>query len=416
MVLNQDRYTIKSLLMTTAQNQLITATVPVLKENGVLLTTHFYQRMFRHNPELKNIFNMGNQESSRQPTALAMAVLAYAENIANPAVLLPAVDRIGHKHASLNIRPEQYQIVGHHLLESIKEVLGEAASVEIVDAWAAAYNQLAQLMSGHEAGLYSAQTKKEHGWSGWRPFKVERKVKESEEITSFYLSPSDGGEVSLHQPGQYLSIKLFIDALGHYQTRQYSISSAPSNKHYRISVKKEQGATTESNGLISNQLHDSIEPGDIVDITAPAGNFILPSDSNAPIVFLSGGVGLTPFLSMLHHLVNSGKTQPITWVHGCRSKEVHAFKGELEALNERYTNITQHTFYDTVCSDDLEAGIRHGLLDVSQIEEFEHQENTQYYVCGPSKFIQKQYQDLVAAGVDKASIHFEEFGPAVLVV
>ena len=101
--------------MTTEQKALITATVPVLRENGVLLTKYFYNRMFTHHPELKNLFNMGNQKSGKQQTELALAVLAYAENIADPMVLLPVVDRIGHKHVSLDIRPEQYQIVGRHL-------------------------------------------------------------------------------------------------------------------------------------------------------------------------------------------------------------------------------------------------------------------------------------------------------------
>ncbi|WP_449440586.1 globin domain-containing protein [Pedobacter steynii] len=157
--------------MTSEQKQWISATVPVLKENGILLTKYFYNRMFTHNPELKNLFNMGNQQSGKQQTALAMAVLAYAENIANPGVLMPVVDRIGHKHVSLDIRPEQYQIVGRHLIASIQEVLGDAATPEIVDAWTAAYQQLANLMSGHEAKLYEQKTVQPHGWTGWRPLK-----------------------------------------------------------------------------------------------------------------------------------------------------------------------------------------------------------------------------------------------------
>jgi nitric oxide dioxygenase len=402
--------------MTTAQKSLITATVPILKEHGLLLTTHFYKRMFEHNPELKNIFNMGNQESSRQPTALAMAVLAYAENIANPMVLLPAVDRIGHKHASLNIRPEQYAIVGNHLIASIQEVLGEGATAEIVDAWTAAYSELAQLMSGHEANLYAKQVEKEHGWSGWRPFKVVKKVKESDEITSFYLSPAEGSNVPLHKPGQYLSIKLFIDELGFYQTRQYSISSAPNKEYYRISVKREKGTNIDEQGLISNQLHLSVQENDVVDISAPAGNFILPENADSPVMFLSGGVGLTPFISMLSDLVNNKHQQPITWIHGCRSKEVHAFKDELDGLNKKSANFSQHTFYENAATEDLENGIQQGYMDLNQLKTVQHHENTQYYLCGPSGFIKKQHQDLVAAGVDKEAIHFEEFGPAVLVV
>ena len=98
------------------------------------LTTHFYNRMFTHHPDLKNLFNMGNQQSVKQQTALAMAVLAYAENISNSAVLMPAVDLIGHKHTSLNIQPEQYDIVGMHLLASIKEVLQDVATDEVISA------------------------------------------------------------------------------------------------------------------------------------------------------------------------------------------------------------------------------------------------------------------------------------------
>src|SRR5690606_13975695 len=121
--------------MTTEQKQLISGTVPILREHGVALTSHFYQRMFTHNPELKHIFNMGNQKNNKQQQALAMAVLAYAEHIENPSVLLPVVDRIGHKHTSLDIRPKHYAIVGRHLIASIAEVLGHAATPELLEAW-----------------------------------------------------------------------------------------------------------------------------------------------------------------------------------------------------------------------------------------------------------------------------------------
>lgn len=143
--------------MTTEQKQLIKSTVPALKEHGVLLTTHFYQRLFTHYPDLKTVFDMANQESGRQPIALATAVLAYAQHIDNPSVLEPALTRIGHKHTSLNIRPEHYPIVGEQLLASISEVLGEEATPALLDAWAAAYGQLASLMIGIEAALYAAK-------------------------------------------------------------------------------------------------------------------------------------------------------------------------------------------------------------------------------------------------------------------
>lgn len=122
-------------MLTPRQIEQVKATVPVLREHGVLLTTHFYRRMLEGNPELRNIFNQAHQARGRQQKALAEAVLAYAENIENPAVLLPAVKFIASKHATVGIRAEHYPIVGRHLLASIREVLGEAASDELLEAW-----------------------------------------------------------------------------------------------------------------------------------------------------------------------------------------------------------------------------------------------------------------------------------------
>lgn len=192
-------------MITSEQKELIKGTVPILKENGIALTGHFYQRMFKHNPELKNVFNMGNQQNQKQQMSLALAILAYAENIENPSVLSEAVTKIGHKHKSLDIRPEHYAIVGKHLLASIQEVLGEKATPELLEAWSLAYNQLAAIMIGVEDRLYKETIAQEGGWTGWRPFLIEQKVKESKEITSFYLYPSDGGKVSLFRPGQYIT-------------------------------------------------------------------------------------------------------------------------------------------------------------------------------------------------------------------
>ncbi|WP_232324644.1 NO-inducible flavohemoprotein [Pedobacter cryoconitis] len=401
-------------MMTDEQKKLITATVPILKENGVLLTTHFYKRMFTHNPELKNIFNMGNQQSGKQQTALAMAVLAYAENIANPMVLLPVVDRIGHKHTSLDIRPEHYIIVGNHLIESIKEVLGDPATPAIIDAWGVAYQQLAELMSGHEAKLYEQQTSKTYGWTGWRPFILGKKEAESAEITSFYLYPGDGGKVTPHLPGQYLSIRTFLKSLNLKQARQYSISSAPNEDYYRISVKREKGVNLDTNGLISNYLHDAVNEGDVLDLTAPAGNFVLTENTTAPIVLISGGVGLTPLMSMLQSLIAKDHENPITWIHGCRNKSVHAFKDHLDYITTTKSNVKQHTFYNVITPEDKENGILEGYLDINTIPELPKDPDTNYFICGPSAFITRQYQDLQAKGIDKKLIFFEEFGPQVL--
>ena len=402
--------------MTSEQKALILATVPVLRENGVLLTKHFYNRMFTHHPELKNLFNMGNQKNDRQQTALALAVLAYAENIANPAVLMPVIDRIGHKHTSLDIRPEHYSIVGKHLLASIQEVLGDAATPAIIDAWTVAYNQLAQIMMGHEAGIYAQQTERTHGWTGWRPFLVKKKVAESAEITSFYLYPADGGKVAPHLPGQFISLRVFLPQLKLKQARQYSISSAPDNDYYRISVKKEKGAALHTDGLISNHLHEFVNEFDQVDLTAPAGNFTLTNNLNAPVVLISGGVGLTPLMSMLHSLIDQNHAHSITWLHGCRNESVHAFKDQLTTIVTENPQVKQHVFYNQLTEHEKKAGILEGHLDINKVPELDLVPDAHYFICGPTAFIQKQYNDLVEAGVNKQRIYFEEFGPQTLVL
>jgi len=399
--------------MTQQQKNMVRSTVPTLREYGLDLTKHFYKRMFSHNPELKNMFNMGNQQNSKQQTALALAVLAYAENIENPQVLMSVIDGIGQKHTSLNIRPEHYQIVGKHLIASIADVLGENATPEMLEAWKVAYTQLAEIMSGYEAKIYEQQTGKNGGWTGWRPFMVKKKIKESIEITSFYLYPADGGAIADFVPGQYISIKLFLPELNLYQPRQYSISSAPNGTYYRISVKKESADIINPNGLVSNRLHDFIKENDIIDVSAPAGSFTL-KDNEQPVVFVSGGIGQTPLMSMFQSLIESGSRRSITWIHGCRDTKVHAFKAAIEEWKQNNQWIEQHVFYDNISEARVGKGIYQGWVDLTRFKSLLDKENAQFYICGPAPFINKHVKDLVNMGVSKKSIFFEEFGPQTL--
>ncbi|PSK95236.1 NO-inducible flavohemoprotein [Taibaiella chishuiensis] len=398
--------------MTKEQKALIKATVPVLQEHGVLLTKHFYQRMFTHNPELKNMFNLGNQQNGKQQTALAMAVLAYAEQIDNPGVLMPVINTIGHKHTSLDIRPEHYHIVGKHLLASISEVLGPDATPELLAAWKVAYEQLAKIMSGHESTLYSDQVNKTGGWSGWRPFIVKDKVRESAEITSFFLYPADGGTVADFIPGQYISIRMFLPQLNLSQPRQYSISSMPNGTYYRISVKKETGSSHPS-GIISNTLHDEVKIGDKIDVSAPAGTFMLDSDRSRPLYFVSGGVGLTPLMSMLETALKDNPGQQKTWIHGCKSSDAHAFKRCLAEWNNKYNELDCHIFYDEAAPVIAAMRQYQGWVDLGLISGIPNQK-ADYYLCGPAAFIKKHYDFLTEQGVPKEAIRFEEFGPASL--
>lgn len=401
-------------MLTDKHNQVILATVPLLREGGVALTKHFYNRMFTYHPELKNLFNMGNQNSGKQQTALAMAVLAYAENIANPGVLMPVVDMIGHKHTSLNVQPKQYDIVGIHLLASIKEVLQDAATDEVLEAWTLAYNQLADLMIGHERKMYQNKKEETGNWIGWRSFIVKSKVEESSEIISFYLIPKDGKEIPNHLPGQYLSIKVFLPEMNLEQIRQYSISCAPNGEYFRISVKREKGVNIPVDGLISNYLHDHIFEDSEIVLSAPAGNFVLQENKNKK-VFISGGIGQTPLLSMLETLnLNEKVLQDVVWIHACRSKEVHAFADKVKYIQDNHPNVRKYQFYDVIEESVVDTNVLKGHVDFTKMEDWKFDKDAEYYVCGPRSFIEKMIKDLKTNQVNEEQIFFEEFGPKSL--
>lgn len=398
--------------MNNEQKALVKTTVPILREHGLALTKYFYNRMFEHNPELKNVFNLGNQQTDKQQKALAMAVLAYAEHIDDPSVLLGSLDHIGQKHTSLQIRKEHYLIVGQHLISSIAEVLGSGASEELLDAWREAYGELAALMSGREQTVYDGLASTKGSWSGWKPFIVDQKINESTEITSFFFRPADGAALPDFLPGQYISVRLYIPELNVFQPRQYSLSAAPNGRTFRISVKREKH-TLRPEGIISNRLHDFIEKGGIIDVSAPAGQFVL-TEEETPVVFISGGVGQTPLMSMLHQLIQTRSEREIAWIHGCRNEEVHAFREILEKWSAENENISPHLFYEHLSSDDPR--IRQGIVDLDRLPKELVDNSATYYICGPAPFIEMHYRKLVGSGIERSKIKFEEFGPQELVL
>ena len=169
----------------------VKSTIPLLAATGPKLTAHFYDRMFAHNPELKEIFNMSNQRNGDQREALFNAICAYATNIENLAALLPAVEKIAQKHTSFHITPEHYEIVGSHLLATLDEMFSPGQ--EVLDAWGKAYGVLAQVFINREAEIYQENAAKTGGWEGTRPFHITEIKQQSALITSFEFTQVDGG-------------------------------------------------------------------------------------------------------------------------------------------------------------------------------------------------------------------------------
>ena len=189
--------------------QLVKSTVPVLRENGVALTSYFYKRMLNNHPELKNTFNLDHQSTGRQPRALAAAVLAYAEHIDNPSVLAKAVERMTTKHVSLNIQPEQYEIVGTNLLHSISEVLDVPMDSDLIAAWKEAYTQLADLLISVEKSKYDSLTSKDGGWAGWRNFTIAA-IQDIEAGKRFILNSQNNQATVAAENDEYISVRVKV--------------------------------------------------------------------------------------------------------------------------------------------------------------------------------------------------------------
>jgi len=384
----------------------IKSTIPLLESAGPALTQHFYQRMFSHNPELKDIFNLAHQRSGGQPLALFSAVAAYARNIDNLGALAGAVERIAHKHTGFLIQPEQYHIVGSHLLATLKEMGGNAVTEEVLTAWGKAYGVLADIFIGRESELYREKASQDGGWQGTRPFIIKEKRQESELITSFVLAPLDGNPVLRFKPGQYLSIKLVHPALEHQEIRQYSLSDAPNGRDYRISVKREP------QGQVSNLLHDHLQAGDKIEVMPPTGDFYLKADGHTPVVLLSAGVGVTPMMSMLNQLLANGHQADITWLHACEQGAVHAFREDIQQKSRQNANLLSRVWYREPQASDVQGEEYDfaGTMDLSAVKE-RITPQAHYYFCGPVGFMQAVKQQLIAAGIPAGQLHYEVFGP-----
>jgi nitric oxide dioxygenase len=398
-------------MLTQRTKDIVKATAPVLAAHGYAIIKRFYQRLFEAHPELKNVFNMAHQEQGQQQQALARAVYAYAENIEDPSSLMAVLKNIANKHASLGVLPEHYPIVGEHLLGAIKEVLGDAATEDIISAWALAYGNLADVLMGLESTLYEGSAEKLGGWTGWRTFVVREKQPESDVITSFVLDPADGGPVANFEPGQYISIAVDVPALGLQQIRQYSLSDMPNGHSYRISVKRESGGP-QPPGYVSNLLHDHVNVGDEVKLAAPYGNFHIDVNARTPLVLISGGVGLTPMVSMLRRAIQDPERK-VVFVHGARNSAVHAMRDRLRETAAAHSNFHLVVFYNEPLPGDVQGRDYDytGFVDAGLIKQAILLPDADYYICGPIPFMRMQHDALKNLGIHEAQIHYEVFGP-----
>jgi ferredoxin-NADP reductase/MOSC domain-containing protein YiiM len=242
-------------------------------------------------------------------------------------------------------------------------------------------------------------------WPGFRQMRVANINKESASVTSFILSPIDGQPLHLFQAGQFIVLRLHVDPDKPAVLRSYSLSGLPAADHFRISVKNEW------NRAGSSFLCSRTREGDVLDVSAPRGTFaLLPSQS--PVVLLSAGVGATPVMSMLHTLAAETSQREIWWIYGARNRADHPFAEESRSLLKQLSRGRGYVVYSRPAAvdrlgTDFDAP---GHIDIALLERIGVSKGSEFYLCGPSSFLQNMRDGLRSWGVLAGNVHAEIFG------
>ncbi|MEV6677152.1 globin domain-containing protein [Streptomyces erythrochromogenes] len=382
----------------------VRATLPAVGAAIGDITELFYAKLFAAHPELlRDLFNRGNQNAGLQKQALAGSIAAFATHLVEHPDTRPDVmlGRIAHKHASLGVTREQYAVVHRHLFEAIAEILGEAVTPDVAQAWDEVYWLMANALVAIEERLYAGH--RIAAGDVWREWTVTGRSQETADCATFRITPADGAPAPAHLPGQYVSVQVELPD-GARQIRQYSLSSAPGSAVRAITVKRVHGqAAAGPDGEVSNHLHAHIRPGHTLRVSAPYGDLVL-EDNGAPVLLASAGIGCTPMLSMLEHLAETGHPAPVTVLHADRSPADHPLRADHRALTHKLADASARFWYE----EEAEPGDGTGLMDLSDVPVAP---GTLAYLCGPLPFMRSVREQLIGKGVPASDIHYEVFGP-----
>jgi nitric oxide dioxygenase len=394
--------------MLSEQNRpIVEATLPVVGQHIGEIARRFYAHLFGAHPELMDgVFNRGNQARGEQQQALAGSVAAFATALVTSPQQLPEklLSRIAHKHASLGIRPDQYQVVHDNLMWAIVDVLGDAVTPQVAAAWDEVYWLMANALINQERGLYSARGVRPE--TVWRPWRVERRIRETDDVVTFVVKRIDDRLVKSSLPGQYVTVRMLMPD-GLHQPRQYSLTRADDGEHRQFSVKRVHGGS-KPEGEVSTLLHDSVDVGDILTLSLPYGDVVL-DDAGRPVVFASAGMGVAPMAGMLSHLVAAGSGLSITVLHADLDEGSFALRRQVVSDVLALRNASLHLWYEKQShSNEPVAGVHQGLMDLDQVA---LPADATYCLCGPLPFMQALRSALIARGVAPRDVQYEVFGP-----
>ncbi|HEX2550802.1 MAG TPA: globin domain-containing protein, partial [Nocardioidaceae bacterium] len=280
------------------------------------------------------------------------------------------LSRIAHKHASLGIRPDQYEIVHDNLFWAIVDVLGDAVTAEVAAAWDEVYWLMAYALINQERGLYSARGVRPE--TVWREWEVAEKIRETEDVVTFRMRRVDDRLVKTSLPGQYVTVQVPLP-----------------------------------DGEVSNLLVDEVDVGDRLTMSLPFGDVVL-DDSGRPVVFASAGIGVTPMAGMISHLATAGSRLPITLLHADTDEGSFALRNQVLEDLRSLPGASAHVWYENGADSSLPVEVHAGMMNVDDVK---LPDDALYYLCGPVPFMRAVRSALIERDVPARDIQYEVFGP-----
>ena len=394
-------------MLSDLNRPVIEATLPVVGAHIGEIASRFYRHLFDAHPELLDgTFNRGNQARGEQQQSLAGSVATFATALLETPPRMPEslLRRIAHKHASLGISADQYQVVHDNLFWAIVDVLGDAVTPQVAAAWDEVYWLMANALVNQERGLYSARGVRPE--TVWRPWRVERKIRETRDVVTFVVKRTDDRLVKTSLPGQYVTVQMPVSD-GIHQPRQYSLTRADDGEHRQFTVKRVHGGD-QPDGEVSTLLHDTVGIGDVLTLSLPYGDVVL-DDAGRPVVFVSAGMGIAPMAGMLSHLVAAGSGLSITLLHADLDEGSFPLRRQVVSDVLASRDASLHLWYEQDArSREPVASVHEGMMDLSAMD---LPGDATYYLCGPLPFMQAVRNSLISSGVAPRDIQYEVFGP-----
>jgi len=375
-------------MVSSEQQKLLQSTIATMREHGKDMMTKFYKNLFKDHPEYHNFFNETNQSSGRQPEAFAETIFRFVENLNNLDVIQPQMQRLSSKHRAVGVTPDQYPVVNKYLLQAIKENLGDKATPEVVAAWQAVLDLMAQTFIKREKELY-AQLGEDKGFV---PFSVAKKEQIASGPTyTFTLARQDGKKVWPHIAGQYITIRIEKDGVlhhGHY------VPVEPSDGNTYV-IACRQGHD-DQNTIISEEIIRNRAVGSTVLVSAPAGSFGLVNDAKHHLI-ISGGIGITFLMGMINELNKQGHSSSVTVVQCAQTEDRAAFADKLRNMlpKGQYLLLTKE---QQISKSHLQDKLK---------------PDTQIYISGSETFLDAVNHILNELGHPRSHVHVKSVEPTL---